>query len=254
MKKINLSIIFILLLFIFFSIGLSGYKRSSNLASANLIISSIHKKLKAMELKADNIKKMYAETKVIKNRRLLRSLKNPDKTKFNTFSIQIKAENRKMTVTNSLMKQINNNLSDLQSEFFNLNKEILKAKKKQGSKKYSKSKARYINQLQLKVENLRKTMALMNFSKLKKARKYIDVKNMFRHNLKSPNVIYYKGNDLSIKIKTLDNDMEEVRNKRSEFQTMFENFDQKANQLFNILATVLKTMKEMKSGVSRNLL
>jgi len=35
---------------------------------------------------------------------------------------------------------------------------------------------------------------------------------------------------------------------------MFENFDQKANQLFNILSTVMKNIKEMKSGVTRNLL
>jgi coenzyme F420-reducing hydrogenase alpha subunit len=45
---------------------------------------------------------------------------------------------------------------------------------------------------------------------------------------------------------------DEVRNKRSEFQTMFENFDQKANQLFNILSTVMKQMKEMQSSVTRN--
>ena len=32
----------------------------------------------------------------------------------------------------------------------------------------------------------------------------------------------------------------------------FENFDQKANQLFNILSTVLRIMKEMQQGVVRN--
>ena len=51
----------------------------------------------------------------------------------------------------------------------------------------------------------------------------------------------------------LPTQMENVRNKRSEFQTMFENFDQKANQLFNILSTVLKTSNEMKSCVVRNI-
>jgi prefoldin subunit 5 len=54
-------------------------------------------------------------------------------------------------------------------------------------------------------------------------------------------------------IKKLENDKEEVMNKRQEYQTMFENFDQKTNQLFNILSTVLKSMKEMESGVTRNL-
>lgn len=34
----------------------------------------------------------------------------------------------------------------------------------------------------------------------------------------------------------------------------FENFDQKANQLFNILATVLKNQKEMQQGIARNIL
>jgi len=36
------------------------------------------------------------------------------------------------------------------------------------------------------------------------------------------------------------------------FDTAFENFDQKAQQLFNILSTTLKTMKEMKESVTRN--
>jgi hypothetical protein len=49
-------------------------------------------------------------------------------------------------------------------------------------------------------------------------------------------------------------DMETVRNKRQEFMTMFENFDQKANQLFNIMSSVLKAMKEMESSIARNIL
>ncbi len=48
--------------------------------------------------------------------------------------------------------------------------------------------------------------------------------------------------------------MDDVRDARSEFQTDFENFDQKANQLFNILSTVLKSMREMQSSVTRNIL
>jgi hypothetical protein len=54
-------------------------------------------------------------------------------------------------------------------------------------------------------------------------------------------------------IKRFNNEMEQVRNERQEFQTMFENFDQKANQLFNILSTVLKSIKEMKSATIRNI-
>lgn len=54
-------------------------------------------------------------------------------------------------------------------------------------------------------------------------------------------------------IKGVEAAMEEIRNKRQEYQTSFENFDQKANQLFNILSTVMKTMKEMQSAITRNI-
>jgi hypothetical protein len=59
--------------------------------------------------------------------------------------------------------------------------------------------------------------------------------------------------DLGERIKLLASQMEEVKNKRQEFTTAFENFDQKVNQLFNILSTVLKTEKEMESSIVRNL-
>ncbi len=45
-----------------------------------------------------------------------------------------------------------------------------------------------------------------------------------------------------------------IRCMRIEAACAFKNFDQKANQLFNILSTVLKNMKEMESGITRNLL
>jgi hypothetical protein len=60
--------------------------------------------------------------------------------------------------------------------------------------------------------------------------------------------------EISKSIKGLESRAEETRNKRQEYQTMFENFDQKANQLFNILSTVMKNMKETQSGIVRNLL
>lgn len=55
-------------------------------------------------------------------------------------------------------------------------------------------------------------------------------------------------------IKVQNTTLEELREKREEFTTAFENFDQKANQLFNILSTVMKNMKETQSGIIRNLL
>ncbi len=58
---------------------------------------------------------------------------------------------------------------------------------------------------------------------------------------------------LSDKIKSLENQMETVKNKRQEAMTSFENIDQKANQLFNLLSTVLKNMKDTQSGIIRNL-
>lgn len=55
-------------------------------------------------------------------------------------------------------------------------------------------------------------------------------------------------------IKGLEAATGDARNKRQEYAGMFENFDQKANQLFNILSTVLKTMSETQSGVIRNII
>ena len=48
----------------------------------------------------------------------------------------------------------------------------------------------------------------------------------------------FRSTDPRIDLKS-ESEMEEIRNKRQEYQTMFENFDQKANQLFNILSTVM---------------
>ena len=34
----------------------------------------------------------------------------------------------------------------------------------------------------------------------------------------------------------------------------FQNFDQKSNQMYNLLASVMKAMNEMQTGITRNLL
>ncbi|MHA2247197.1 MAG: hypothetical protein ACXADY_19785 [Candidatus Hodarchaeales archaeon] len=47
---------------------------------------------------------------------------------------------------------------------------------------------------------------------------------------------------------------EEREERRRAYITAFENFDQKANQLLNLLSTVMKSTKEMQTAVSRNLL
>ena len=55
-------------------------------------------------------------------------------------------------------------------------------------------------------------------------------------------------------IKSLEAAMEKIKNKRAEAMTSFENFDQKVNQLFTVLSTVMKNMKETQQGIARNLL
>jgi len=45
----------------------------------------------------------------------------------------------------------------------------------------------------------------------------------------------------------------EDRKTSSDYATMFENFDQKTNQLFNILSTAIKTEKEMNGSVVSNI-
>jgi methyl-accepting chemotaxis protein len=46
---------------------------------------------------------------------------------------------------------------------------------------------------------------------------------------------------------------ETIRNKRQKASTAFEDFDQKANQLYNLLSSVMKAMNEVRMGVTRNI-
>jgi hypothetical protein len=46
----------------------------------------------------------------------------------------------------------------------------------------------------------------------------------------------------------------QVRNRRQNASTAFQNFDQKANQLYNLLSSVMKAMNEMRMGTVRNML
>jgi len=62
-----------------------------------------------------------------------------------------------------------------------------------------------------------------------------------------------RDSDLSREIKELEKKMDEVRDKRQEFETAFENYDQKTSQLYNILSTVLKTMKDTQASLARNI-
>lgn len=55
-------------------------------------------------------------------------------------------------------------------------------------------------------------------------------------------------------IKDVESMQETVRNKRQMTSTAFQNFDQKSNQLYNMMASVLKVMNEMRSSTVRNML
>jgi hypothetical protein len=65
---------------------------------------------------------------------------------------------------------------------------------------------------------------------------------------------YLDRNGLDTTMKQLEADQETVRNKRQMASTSFQNFDQKANQLYNLMSTVLKAMNEMRSSTIRNML
>lgn len=54
-------------------------------------------------------------------------------------------------------------------------------------------------------------------------------------------------------IKEVETMQETVRSKRQMASTAFQNFDQKANQLYNLLASVMKAMNEMRMGTVRNM-
>jgi len=59
---------------------------------------------------------------------------------------------------------------------------------------------------------------------------------------------------LSDAIRGAESQMEQARNERQTVATAVENFDQKANQLFNLLSTLMKNLSEMRMGSTRNLL
>jgi hypothetical protein len=59
---------------------------------------------------------------------------------------------------------------------------------------------------------------------------------------------------LSETIREIESMQESVRNEQQMAETAFQNFDQKANQLYNLLSSVMKAMNEMRMGTVRNTL
>jgi len=60
--------------------------------------------------------------------------------------------------------------------------------------------------------------------------------------------------DMNVASRDVDPNTESTRNKRQLHSTAFQNFDQKANQLYNLLSSVMKAMNEMRMGTVRNML
>ena len=56
-----------------------------------------------------------------------------------------------------------------------------------------------------------------------------------------------RGSELS------DEQLDAVAGGASTATTSFQNFDQKSNQLFNLLSSVMKSMKDTRTGVIRNM-
>jgi hypothetical protein len=60
--------------------------------------------------------------------------------------------------------------------------------------------------------------------------------------------------ELNDVIRDVESQQETARNKRQVASTSFQNFDQKANQQYNLLSSVMKSMNEMRMGTVRNML
>ena len=59
---------------------------------------------------------------------------------------------------------------------------------------------------------------------------------------------------LNDEIKNVESMQETIRNKRQMASTAFQNFEQKNNQLYNMMSSVIKAMNEMRMGATRNML
>lgn len=87
--------------------------------------------------------------------------------------------------------------------------------------------------------------------------KTFDLENLDRHG--EPRLLTAQRKRLSLSqlgdtIKQLEAQQEELRSRRRTVETQLQNFDQKLNQLFNMLVSVLKNSHEMAMAAGRNLL
>ena len=78
-----------------------------------------------------------------------------------------------------------------------------------------------------------------------------EVEKMHRSMLKISKLV---NEDLEYELDEFNKIRRQNQKNNEDYSSHFENFDQKANQLYNILSTVMKSMKEMQSSVTRNTL
>jgi len=65
--------------------------------------------------------------------------------------------------------------------------------------------------------------------------------------------IVFNADDLADSIKSTEDSIEELRNKRDEFTDAFENMNQKANQLVNLMSQLQKMLHDMRLAAIRNM-
>ncbi len=130
-------------------------------------------------------------------------------------------------------------------------------KRKISSKKTSPSKSKKPKTSSMKKLNTKKT----DSKKTKNTRKIIEKKNMTIALKQPPKIFRFPENkrkrtlhELNKTIHELERIQETVRNKRQMSSTSFQNFDQKANHLYNLLSSVMKAINEMRMNTVRNIL
>jgi hypothetical protein len=85
-------------------------------------------------------------------------------------------------------------------------------------------------------------------------KKRVSVRTLGEDGLGPKKAVHLDRTGLSSTIKEVESIQENVRNKRQMASTAFQNLDQKANQLYTLLSSVMKAMNEMRMGTVRNML
>jgi hypothetical protein len=85
-------------------------------------------------------------------------------------------------------------------------------------------------------------------------KKRVSVRTVGEDGLGPKKAVQLDRTGLSNALEEIESMRKNVRNKRQMASTAFQNYDQKANQLYNLLSSVMKAMNEMRKGTVRNML